>query len=129
MRKEQYDALEHVAVFDRFKLDVETLHDLSDRTLLYGYTSDRRDHHLYLLDREICLVVGDVVVRDLSDIRRMVPTKRLYPEACDAEFCELLLFLNTNLPFTAWCDKRAEQRGAGPFYGETHEDLKRACQS
>lgn len=48
-----------------------------------------------------------------------VPDKRLYPEACDFEFCRLLKERGISLPFTVFNSERV----AKDFYGFTLEDV------
>lgn len=103
---------------------------LKDRTLLYGYTCDRKTFHVYLKDKEIHTVLYDIShdeknpkpinmteVHVMSN-RDYIPDKRLYPEACDYHFCKLLKHANVNLPFTSY-DKGRETK---KYYGFILED-------
>lgn len=75
----------------------------NDRTLLYGYTCDRKTFHVYLKDKEIHTVFYDISYEEkdpnpikMAEVHVMsnrdyIPDKRLYPEACDYQFCKLLL--------------------------------------
>lgn len=47
-------------------------------------------------------------------IEQLIPDKRLYPDACDAEFCGLLMRKGALLPFTTFNDKREPKQ----FHGE-----------
>lgn len=49
-----------------------------------------------------------------------LPDKRLYPEACDFRFCEMLKKLGYELRFASWNDERPVSK----FYGFTLEDKK-----
>lgn len=87
-------------------LEAANLRDRSDRTLLYGYTLDKKTHHVYFFKGNIYVgqythggIVRQVDVRSNADY---IPNKRLYPEACDYEFCYLLLELGITLPFTSF---------------------------
>lgn len=103
------------------------------RTLLWGYNHRSESHHVYIEDGKIHLHVymlsalreamlggsafkaaqhqsGVIAIKDL------LPDKRLYPEACDAEFCMLLKDRGVYLPFTKWQDREIKQ-----FYGEKVE--------
>lgn len=106
-------------------VSVDDLTNKRDRTLLWGYTPDRASHHVYLKDGEIHILVynrfdGLEVLRHKSgheiDVKDdgLIPSKRLYPEACDAEFCRILKERGFHLPFTTWDDQRQEK----DFYGE-----------
>jgi hypothetical protein len=55
-----------------------------------------------------------VEIRENEDY---IPSKRLYPERCDFEFCKLLKETDVNLPFTTFDAKNAEYK-KGPYYGE-----------
>lgn len=70
-----------------------------DRTLLYGYTCNKKNFHVYMKNMKI------------------VPDKWLYPEYCDYRFCKLLKNHGIELPFTAY----QEERPIKDFYGFTIE--------
>lgn len=104
---------------------------LKDRTLLYGYTCDRRTFHVYLKDLKIHTVIYNVdyscdnpkpknmIEISVSSNMDYVPDKRLYPETCDYKFCKLLKNANIKLPFTAFNENRPIQ----DFYGFTLQDI------
>lgn len=83
-----------------------------DRTLLYGYNVDRETYHVYLQDGKIhgliYLDAGGPVplhyyaARVWDNAADLVPNKRLYPDACDYEFCLLLKQRGIYLPFTTY---------------------------
>lgn len=80
-----------------------------DRTLLYGYTLERHTHHVYLWKGSICLFVytlsNERIRFRCSDSYRpaeLIPSKRLYPERCDYEFCKLLQHRGVFLPYTSF---------------------------
>ena len=103
-----------------------------NKTLLYGYTCDRKTFHVYLKNSDIYVVVYEndystgkarpknmrqVIVHDNYDF---VPDKRLYPERCDYHFCLLLKEKGIHLPFTSWDDTlKIDTR----YYGFTLEDI------
>lgn len=69
-----------------------------DRTLLYGYDTDRNTWHVYVKDKRVYLHLYNTykpevsVVRDVFEsFQELVPNKRLYPERCDYEFCLWLI--------------------------------------
>ena len=116
MTSDEYDAL---LFYRRPALKVLACYDLGNdtpRTLLLGYTTERRTWHVYLDDKSLINVLvyaGDgknfEVVSHTWGLdggvlanERFVPNKRLYPESCDEEFCRLLLQANVQLPFTTF---------------------------
>ncbi len=106
---------------------------LRDRTLLYGYTCKGKTFHVYLKNEKIHAVTYFVdytdrvpTPKDMSVIaieknEDYIPDKRLYPEACDYHFCELLKKKGIALPFTGY----NEERPKDDFYGFTLDDAKR----
>lgn len=120
MTKDEYNDL----TGERSRLvKVSELKDKSDRTLLYGYTLERNTVHVYLLDGfinvfrynnkdELYFDVG----KELELNSYLIPNKRLYPECCDKEFCELIFSKGTepSMNFTYFNEKRE----AKVFYGD-----------
>lgn len=118
MNREEFDSI-------RFKsspsqtLNVCELINQQDRTLIWGYDcSSRNDHHVYLMDGLIYIITYNTLTKFAAkgsriSIESVVPNKRIYPEACDLEFCELLLKKNVVLPFTEFSSYRKPQT----FYG------------
>lgn len=97
-----------------------------DRTLLYGYDCDRRTWHIYQKDGEIHRAI--YITHNPKpeaydhgpelDVEILVPNKRLYPEACDFEFCKKLKQLGAWLSFTTFGTlPNMEQRA--PFVART----------
>lgn len=101
-------------------LTVDDLQDKSNRTLLYGYDTDRRTWHTYLMDNEIVTVFYDSkpVRVSVSDNTHRVPNKRLYAECCDFEFCSLLRKLGVYLSFTTFGNNRSKTSN-DIYYGKT----------
>lgn len=95
--------------------------NFGDRTLLFGYDTDRRTHHVFLRDGYVVKVVymGDqddlVEVTKFTSLADLVPNKRLYPEACDYDFCWFLRSHGVQLNFT----KFNANRSVDQFYGRT----------
>lgn len=103
-------------------ITVDDLADKSDRTLLYGYTCMRDTWHVYIKFGRIFTVVycfgedpEEVSVQENSEF---VPNKRLYPERCDFEFCELLKSKDIYLPFTIW-ERDEPEKDCPPWHGLT----------
>lgn len=122
MNKAEFQTIEKLNQTPKV-LSVHDFQDKTPRTLLYGYTSNRFTWHVYLEEGTL-----DIVTLSYRDEKKNVcvieentdflPDKRLYPEACDYEFCRLLKQQGLSLPFTNWDEKREEKR----FYGtQRHE--------
>lgn len=107
LTREEFELVRNIEPIS-YKLTIEDLEDKSDRTLLYGYTSDRYTWHVYVRDYEIVTIVygfGELVeVIDIEEDKHYVPNKRLYAECCDFEFCSLLAERGVYLPFTTFND-------------------------
>lgn len=105
------------------------LSDQTPRTLTYGYTIDRHTLHSYLQDGAVHLVVYDsdgvcILHRTEADGLRLsdcIPDKRLYPEDCDFDFCQMIKAAGIYLPFTTWSDERTPK----VFAGLKFEDLNK----
>jgi hypothetical protein len=104
------------------------------RTLLYGYTTARFTHHVYLKDGEIHLLVYSGTEPSTAavlhyehgqvlPIASLIPSKRLYPEACDYETAKYLIAAGYSLPFTTW-DRPSPNGRNLTFVGFTREELK-----
>lgn len=104
-----------------------------NRTLIYGYTCERRTFHVYLKDLKIYAVVYDndftaskPAPKNMRQItvtsnRDFVPDKRVYPERSDFHFCKLLRERGVEIPFTTWSDGDYKLKENG-YYGFTLED-------
>lgn len=126
MDKKQYEILcemERVPV----RASSKELRNQEPRTLIYGYTCDRDTFHVYLGEDGIHLVVYNyhgmlaLHCRESEGIplEDCVPDKRVYPEACDYEFCLILKRAGVNIPFTTW----SEGRETALFHGKRVEEL------
>lgn len=106
------------------------------RTLLYGCTSRRFTHHVYLgEDQRIRLLVfaasaapGSVLAyltsKDEAEIEspaEYVPSKRLYPAYCDAEFCRRLMAAGQSLPFA---DYTSPKKFDAAYVAPRAEDMR-----
>lgn len=102
-------------------ITIDDLDNQSERTLLYGYDCDRNTWHTYIQNGEIKTVIYgyDSEYKDFIENRLVIsnedyiPNKRLYPSACDYEFCKLLKIKGSYLPFTGW-----EEREQKQYYGK-----------
>lgn len=106
---------------------------LYDRTLLYGYTCERKTFHVYMKDQEIFAVVyeNDYSAGKPRNMKQIainsnqdyIPDKRLYPEKCDYHFCLMLKKQGMELPFTTWHDNVDTDC---EYYGFILEDAEEA---
>lgn len=126
MDKNQFESLENPPRRTE-RVTAGFLQDQTPRTLIYGYSTARDTFHLYLAEDGIHLVIYDYHKLQLQHkhenegirFSECVPDKRVYPEACDYEFCTMLLQADVRIPFTTWSDDRAEK----PFHGYKAEEL------
>lgn len=139
MRKEWFDRLNQ---FDYEQANIIYAHDLRpylyNKTLLYGYTCERKTFHVYIKNEQIYVVVYDTEYsRGIPTPKNMrqisvtsnhdyVPDKRLYPERCDYNFCKLLKEKGVQLPFTTWSEpvEIDLEDPRYPYYGFTLEDAE-----
>lgn len=124
MRRGEYEALNAPEPTAAVVNLVAPLQNRRDRTLIWGYTTARDSFHVYLQDETIFRIVYG---RDWAEaIRgqhflpsRLVPNKRVYPEASDFEFCKLLMSHGVEIPFTTF----NADRPAKTFHGKLAEEL------
>lgn len=99
-----------------------------DRTLVYGYTTQRNTFHVYKADGQLHVLIYDQDNRkvwyeaDTSiQSERCVPDKRAYPERCDLGFARLMRERDCALPFTGFDSERTflGQQFAGLLLDET----------
>lgn len=92
------------------------LENMTPRSLIYGYTCDRKTFHVYLSEKDGVILVIYGSDRLLCATKRAdedltlaecVPDKRLYPNKCDYEFCSKLMQAGVSLSFTMWNDAPA----------------------
>lgn len=121
MNKKQFDKLFQKTITPMM-FSVGYLINKKDRTLLWGYTLNRDSFHVYLKDGKIHLYVYTYGEKEIlksesgfeMSAESLIPSKRVYPEASDYEFCKKLLDMGFNIPFTAFSENREERQ----FYGE-----------
>lgn len=116
MKKNQFEALNSIRSEDKI-VSLKDIANKKDRTLLYGYTCERDTFHVYIRHGELHRIVYNredhkPLAHDHGESLKLdsiVPDKKLYPEACDFDFCALLVKSGVNLPFTTWDDTREEK--------------------
>lgn len=96
------------------------LKNQQSRTLIWGYTSDRMNFHVYLLQG--CIFINEegqplFDETEVTDNRCYAPSKRAYPECCDYEFCQLLKQVGVSIPFTTPSPNRPVPPPPSGFYG------------
>ena len=127
MNKEQYKSLKNsncVICVD------DVSNPLEDKTLLYGYTLDRDTFHVYVMDGTLHRIIynrpSNILIKydagDSIDIDKLIPSKRVYPQYSDFEFCQILIERGATIPFTTF-DEEVGYPDV-PFYGLTHNDFK-----
>lgn len=130
MNKKEYDKLIELKSGQIPVVQIFNLNNKADRTLLYGYTCDKDTFHVYIKNMKIHIItyttdfrnnkpdfIKEILIKSNNDY---ILNKRLYPETCDYEFCEILKQIGYNLPFTLW----NYDRPISQFYGFTLEDRK-----
>ncbi|WP_315729884.1 hypothetical protein [Bradyrhizobium sp. SZCCHNRI2010] len=97
-----------------------------DRTLLYGYDTDRNTWHIFQSDGHLHKAVyfgsnREFIFKDSAlemDGRHLIPNKRLYAEACDYGFCLQLRRLGLYFSFTTF-GQLFDHDHRHPFVGRT----------
>lgn len=97
-----------------------------NRTLTYGYDTDRNSFHVYLYDG---ILYSSYFGYDGAPFtnssgpelpaENLRPNKRVYPQYTDADFARIMRDMGFPLPFTTW----DEPNRPGPFYGKTHLEV------
>jgi hypothetical protein len=143
MNQQEYEQLRTNTV-ERKVLGLVDLVNRTPRTLIYGYNIDREDFHVYIgADNLIHILLyserdgakeGEPKYYELhhrfgecggaEENTDFVPSKRVYPESCDYEFCQVLKRYGVNIPFTTFTEGADERRKAEckGYAGLTHED-------
>jgi len=120
MNKNDYKKLELVKADNRV-ISPDDLKNKSDRTLLYGYSTYAYGNltwHVYIKDEVIHTIWYDNTEEEITicelpnyiNNKQYIPNKRLYPEYCDFEFCELLKQRGIQLPFSQWTNDNMEEK-------------------
>ncbi|HDR9109724.1 hypothetical protein [Paraburkholderia sp. A3RO-2L] len=113
MNKQQFEQLYKERAKPHY-VDIAELENQTPRTLIWGYTCERNSFHVYIEDGQVHRVIYDCEKNILAQndesngllLSDCVPDKRVYPEACDYEFCRLLKVSGIDVPFTTWSDSR-----------------------
>lgn len=107
-------------------VSVWELKNKKDRTLIYGYTTDRHTFHLYLKNEKFFVAIYNHDKTFLSkqttetlNVEDCFPNKRIYPESCDFEFAILLASKNARPTYLAFNPDRFEKVKDLQYHGET----------
>lgn len=103
-----------------------------ERTLLYGYTCERRSWHVYIKDGFIHLLVLDGTHSEIRHEKKkydwhipdLVPDKRAYAESTDFNFALLCRDRSVDIPFTQFDEVRYEQVKDLQFHAPTYEEFE-----
>lgn len=125
MNEQEYAALQEYSAPSE-RLSAAMLYNRKRRTLIWGYDTERNSFHVYIGDDDKIHIVsysfGDYLLshktEDTATPPEYVPNKRVYPAACDLQFCKLLIQADVRIPFTTF-----EARGEEDFYGKRLEEL------
>lgn len=115
-----------IAITKKRKFVPSLLLNQKDRTLLWGYTTDRDSFHVYMKGGVVYRIIYSAqsqpyVERALEDPDLFVPNHRVYPDASDFEFCRLLLDLGVNhIPFLRYNSGREPTQ----YHGKIVEDFE-----
>jgi hypothetical protein len=133
MKRNEYDALLSGKPAEAGVITIAQMTNRTPRTLIYGYTLERHDFHVYLgADEDIHVLVSTNVAddpktgaqrslildkagpggRNISSNREFLPSKRACPELCDFEFCRLLQNYDLRPSFTDFTERGDEHAGA-----------------
>ena len=127
MTPEEYKIINSIGADVEPPIKGSELKNQTPRTLLWGYNFERESWHVYLdsdgVIQRVIYGFGDELLSDkdeetLETSHDYPPPKRLYPEACDFEFCELLRRRGVSLCFTTWNEKREPKAFHGLMFGE-----------
>lgn len=129
MDKDQFSHLQRLQEGSQ-KVSVDMLRSDRPRTLMYGYDGEKNTFHLYLDDQKVMhsvyyepawpfLLLSHESGSDL-DVQKCMPNKRVYPERCDFEFCEILKRMGALIPFTSFDEK---VRPTTAYHGFLLKDL------
>ena len=97
-------------------ITIDNLTDKTDRTLLFGRTTENKIFHVYVKNCQIHIVTyqpkwkhNQCEAQDVNEIipntdEDFIPSHKVYPERSDFEFCKLLKSRNVDIPMLDWID-------------------------
>lgn len=103
MNNDEYSKLTAPRAEDH-SVSVFELLNTADRTLLYGYTFERKTVHVYLKGGLIHFFSGGNHHAQVTwhDASALVPNKRVYPALSDYEFSSILKAKGVDISFTTF---------------------------
>jgi hypothetical protein len=128
MNPTQYELLNSTIRPEPQVVNAKCMYNQAERTLVYGCTADKDTLHVYLEAGVVHKVVynfkGELLLhktdRDGLMYAECAVAKRIYPEACDFDFCAVLKRRGIALSFYVWADNREP----AAFYGKRLAELK-----
>ena len=125
MNEQEYASLQDYRAMPT-RLSASMLRNRVPRTLIWGFDCDRNSFHVYLGDDNQLHIVrydydGFLLAYQTeanAEPQAYVPNKRVYPGACDLEFCRILIDADVRIPFTTF-----EARPDETFFGKKREEL------
>ena len=128
MNIDQFAKLSNEMQVDR-TISVNDLSELNEKTLLFGYMTNRDTFHVYLRNGLLHKVIYSYNSDEAHtyesgktlNLEGITPNKRLYPEKCDLEFCSLLTKAGVYLPFTTFTEGDVQKT----FYGQVVQSGKK----
>jgi hypothetical protein len=109
----------------------EVGHD--ERTLAYGYTCQRQSWHAYVHDHELHVIIYDYsknaafyIHGERLPLEDLKPDKRVYPDACELAFSQLMRRRDHQLPFTGGVEEESykpRELNEHGYLANTHLDL------
>lgn len=128
MNKQEYSTIQEKQNPNSDLIKGSELKNQESRTLIYGYDLDRNTFHVYLKNGEIMTVMydfdGEVTPVRVDGNFGFVPSKRVYPESCDYEFCMLLRARGVEIPYTTFNENRLNKftSSGHDFWGEVYDE-------
>lgn len=116
MTKNEYTALLQIKTKTSSCITADDLNDKTDRTLLFGRTTENTVFHVYLKNNHIHVLTyapkwlhNACEAQDVNEITPIndndyIPSFKVYPDRSDFEFCKLLKSRNVEIPMFAWID-------------------------
>ncbi|HUS50109.1 MAG TPA: hypothetical protein VMZ91_08080 [Candidatus Paceibacterota bacterium] len=123
MNERKYSSLENFSNI----ICPSDLKNQKDRTLVYGYDLERNTFHLYLKDNLFHRIIYNDKISDKIpttiidedynleniELHGCIPSKRVYPECSDSDFCKILISRGICVPFTKFTERKENKI----FYG------------
>lgn len=120
--KEEYlKAIEVESEIIEKKFSINDLDNKEDRTLLYGYNTDRTDVHLFVKNGDLYLESNNevnLITEEGIKYNLIKPSKRAYPESTDLEFLNHMVKKGEYISFTTYNEERYKKVKDKTFHGK-----------